>query len=391
MRTWIGALIILTILAAVPSEALNSGDDVLVPAVGRNRKLWRTDLYVMNPGNNTAQVTVYFLVRNQANPNPAFITLSLAAGETEVLRDVILDKFGLEVGFGGFRVVADREIIVNSRIYAADDPATYGQGSEGVPVWAATIAGQTTDVVGLSQTTDFRSNIYVQAGSGGASINFSLRDPSGVELASTTLTLEQYEPYLERVTRMFDNLGNFPDATLTATVTSGSAVIGASKVDNNSDDPTTLESRAAGAPLDGTYQISVYETTLLAAGGRLVIQDGVVVEILGTYFNGDKVDENLESECKWIMGMGDEYTAMGVYEAVQSFLPANGGVTFEDTFYDEFNNLVGHMVWTMAFTVIDNMVLEGTVDAVGSQWTGENTGCNGTFPSLMMDGGKAND
>jgi len=48
------------------------------------------------------------------------------------------------------------------------------------------------------------------------------------------------------------------------------------------------------------------------------------------------------------------------------------------------------MTWTLTFDIDDNMDMTGTVDAVGSQWTGEDAGCNGTFPQLDMKGGKAN-
>jgi hypothetical protein len=41
------------------------------------------------------------------------------------------------------------------------------------------------------------------------------------------------------------------------------------------------------------------------------------------------------------------------------------------------------------FTVDDNLGFFGTVDAVGSDFTGEDTGCNGVFPTLDLFGGKS--
>jgi len=392
MRRLIPALMIMTALVAGSAEALNSGDDVLVPAVGRN-KLWTTDMYVMNFGNQTVDVTVYWLERNQANPTSTApqINFSLAPDETEVLDDLIFNEFAFDIAFGAFRVVATGEVIVNTRVYSTDvEGATSGQQSEGIPLWAATQAGQSTNVVGFSKSSDFRSNIYVQAGPNGAEIDFSLLDPNAMILGTASLSLDELEPYLEPVQILFDQVGNFPDATMRATVTSGSAVIGGSKVDEDSDDPTTLESRTAGGPLGGTYQISIYDSALLAAGGQIVIEDGLVVQILGTYFNYDKVDGSLNAECAWILGLGDDYTASATSEPWQSFLPAAGGYTFDDTYLNDDDSVFGKMTWTLTFDIDDNMDMTGTVDAVGSQWTGEDAGCNGTFPQLDMRGGKAN-
>lgn len=383
---------ILATTMAIPAEALNSADDILVPAVGRNKILWRTDMFVMNAGDQTVDVTVYWLERNQANPNPPSINFSLAPGETEVLDDVILNDFGFEVAFGAFRVVATGEVIVNTRVFATDGTVTYGQQSEGVPLWAATQEGQSTQVVGLTKSTAFRTNVYVQAGPDGVEIDFTLVDAAGTTIDTATLSLDELEPYLEPVQTLFSQATSFPYGTILASVTSGSAVIGASKVDNLTDDPTTLESRTAtGGPIDGTYQIAIYESSLLAAGGRLIIEDGLVVQILGTYFNYDKVDNEFIAECPWILGMGDDYTAAGTSEPWQSFLPAAGGFTFDDTYIDDGDqSVIGKMTWTVEFEIDDNMNLTGTVDAVGSEWTGEDTGCNGAFPQLVLQGGKEN-
>jgi hypothetical protein len=350
-------------------------------------------MYMMNFGNQTVDVTIYWLERNQANPisTAPKITFSLAPDETEVLDDLIFSEFSFAVAFGAFRVVATDEVIVNTRVYSTNtEGATSGQQSEGIPLWAATQAGQSTDVVGLSKSASFRSNIYVQAGPDGTEVDFSLLDPDGMILDTASLSLDEFEPYLEPVQALFDQAGNFPDATMRAMVTSGSAVIGGSKVDEDSDDPTTLESRTAGGPLDGTYQIAIYDSALLAAGGQIVIENGLVVQILGTYFNYDKVDGSLEAECAWILGLGDDYTASATAEPWQGFLPAAGGYTFDDTYLNDDDSVFGKMTWTLSFDIDDNMDMTGTVDAVGSQWTGDDMGCNGTFPQLDMKGGKAN-
>lgn len=383
-------LTVVALLLAAPALALNSGDDVLVPAATRSVP-WITDLYVMNPGSSTVSVTVYWLIRGQENTSPDSNTYDLLAGETMILDDVILSEFGFTGGgnaSGAFRVVSNgAPVIVNSRIYADRQTATFGQGFEGVPDWAATAAGQSTNAVGLTRNSRFRTNVYALAGANGASIDFSLLDPSGNTIASATLDLDAYEPYLRSVQQLFSGLGNFDDATLHASVTSGSAVIGASKVDNDDDtgDPTTLESAATsgGGSSDGYYHFGLYDSLLFAAGGYIEIVDGQVY-IVGTYMNFDKMEDDV-SVCLLIFPMYFD-GAVGGPLPVEDF---EDGVSFTEVYDDGFE-----MTYTVQFTLDSNMALEGTVTAQGSDFTfqdecGDDTGCNGTFPSLTLAGGKA--
>ena len=359
-------LAFLIVVATVPAFALSPGDTVVVPAAGRGAP-WGTDLYVMNPGSSSVDVTVYWLVRGEANTDPDAVDFALPAGDTMVLEDVIFNEFGLTEASGAFVVVSDGgEVIVNSRIFASDGTATFGQGFEGVPDWAATQSGSSTDVVGLSQNASFRSNVYATAGPDGASIDFTLRDPMGAELANATLDLAVWEPYLRRVNQLFPGLANFDNATLHAEITSGWAVIGASKVDNASTDPTTLESAATGGgsgSIDGVYQFALYDSLLFAAGGNLVISGGQVTAIVGTYFNYDKLD-GIDPACPVIFQWGPGLTPAPVADF-------SSGVTFADSYQPSGS---GIMTWTVQFVPGDGASLEGEVTAVGSEFSGEDAG-----------------
>jgi len=381
MRRLIITVVALALAAtAAPVFALQSGTDIIVPAAGRGAP-WGTDLYIANPGADTVTGSVYWLVRGVANPNPASFTFSLAPGETGVYEDVILAEFGLDSAGGAFYVTATGTIIVNSRIFATDGTATFGQGFEGVPVPAATQTGGTATVVGLSYNSAFRTNIYATAGADGATMELSLLDAEGVSFATANLVLGAWEPYLKGVQQVFTGVPNFDSGTLVAEVTAGSAVIGASKVDEVSDDPTTLESDATAggaASADGTYQISIYDTPEFASGGNFVIEDAILTEINATYFNWGKL-EGGEPACtlQFSWGLGMSPTPVADFAS---------GVTFDD---DYTSTDSGVMTWTVTFTVEDNMVIDGTVEAVGSDFTlPDELGCNGTFPSLPLKGGK---
>ena len=372
-------LSLLLVLAAGSAVALSPGQEVIVPAAGRGAP-WGTDLYIMNPGTSTVSVTVSWLVRGSSNTNPDSFTISIMAGETAVLEDVIFNDFGLDEAGGAFLVEADGgDVIVNSRIYASEGGATFGQGFEGVPTWAATQEGQFTDAVGLTFNSDFRTNIYATAGADGASIDFSLLDPDGIEFATTTLNLDEWEPYLRRVNQLFQGVANFDNATLHAEVTAGSAVVGASKVDNASTDPTTLESAATGGGggVSGTYQMSLYDSLAFAAGGNLVVAGGDVNAINGTYFNWDKLNGS-DPACTLIFQWGQGLSPTPLADFAD-------GVTFADSYASTGG---GVMTWTVQLEPGEGSTLEGTVTAVGSEFTGIDDGCNGNFPPLTLMAGK---
>jgi len=367
--------------SAGPVMALSSGTDLIVPAAGRGAP-WGTDMYVANPGDGTVSGTIYWLVRGQTNPNPVSITFELEPGETAVYEDIILADFGLESANGAFRVTADGPVIVNTRIFASDGSSTFGQGFAGIPAAAATPAGSSATVVGMSYTSAFRTNIYATAGANGATATLRLMAPDGSMIASATLELGVFEPYLQRVDRVFSGVGNFDNATLVVQVDDGSAIFGASKVDNATTDPTTLESDAAagggGASVDGTYQISIYDSALFAAGGNIVIADGIITEINGTYFNWDKLDGG-EPACTLQF-------LWGLYLSPTPLTDFASGVTFSD---DYSTTGSGEMEWTVSFTVENNMSITGTISAVGSNFTAsDELGCNGDFPPLVLEGGK---
>ena len=238
-------------------------------------------------------------------------------------------------------------------------------------------------MVGLTYNSSFRTNIYATAGANGATLALDLVDPEGSSFASANVTLAAWEPYLKRVDQLFIGVANFDNATLVAVVTAGSAVVGASKVDNASTDPTTLESDATAggsASMDGTYQISIYDSADFAAGGNFVIEDGILTEINGTYFNWDKL-EGGDPACTLQFAWGDSISPTPVADFAS-------GVTFSDSYVPSGS---GVMTWTVTFTVQDNMVIDGTVAAVGSDFTDPaELGCNGTFPALDLNGGKMN-
>ncbi len=362
----------LLLAVTVPCLALNPGSDVLVPAAALEGT-WVTDLYVLNPGSTAVSVTVSWLERNQTNPTPAVSTnFDLQPGATKVMENLIADPLGLPDGStGAFRVTADGLVVVNSRIFSLSDGTTFGQGFEGIPAPQATAAGESTAVVGLTRNASFRTNFFALAAANGATMTVSLRDPDNQELAARQYTLGVYEPMLGPISSIYD--GDFASATLLVQVSSGSVIVGASKVDERSGDPTTLESWLVGGgelAAAGTY----YGVTGGADGalGGLIIEvdQSAALESLRFTFTSP--------EC------GIAVEARGVFAEPVPLTDLAGGISFSNS-YDPY----GVFDWTVSLSErVSGLNFTGTIEAVGSGWSSDLIECNGPQSGASINLGK---
>ncbi len=338
MRRTVFAVTLVALLAmAAPALALNPGSDIFVPAAAR-AGAWVTDLYIFNPGDSAAAVSVYWLPRDTDNSGASPVNFTVNAGQTLILQDVISTTFGLDSAGGAFRITSDADVVANCRIYSTDGSATFGQGFEGVPASAALAAGGSTDIVGLAQNDAFRSNFFaVNTGSEAASITFTLTDPSGNQLASRAYTLPPYSAFYRNIT----DLGgpSFDAGTLHAEVTAGQAIVVGSKVDNASGDPTTLESWWAlgsgggggGGGACGGDGIYVGYTNYTYVGGLLVVVENNAI----TYMQGANVlfsPDDGGMNCANVFGWGWEpdtpvaIAADGTFTASFQVEYSSGGV-----------------------------------------------------------------
>jgi hypothetical protein len=388
MRRLITLIVCVAMLAASSVFAISASDDLLSAAAARTSR-WTADLYIVNPGTTDATVNVMWLERGQANTNPQTESFEVLAGETLILDDVIRNTFGMNNATGALRITADGgEATANLVVYtgAGSASGTYGSGFEGIPTSSATSAGESTTLSGLQLNDDFYTNLFATAGANGATIDLSLIDPNGTVLDTAQIVLEAYEPWLTAVSDFWD-VADFDNGTALASVSAGSMVMLGSKIDRTSKDPTTLEQEfgAGASSVDGTYEFTVWDINY-AAGGTMLIENGLVEVIVGTYMNYQKVDGGGQPECEVIWQWGHDFPLAGV--PVEDF---ETGYEFTDGYFDQSDFPEGgDIMWTVTFTVDDNVGFYGSVVAVGSGFTGSYSGCNGEFPELQMYGGKEN-
>jgi hypothetical protein len=284
-RTSIALVVILTALVG-PLAALTPGTDVLVPAVALAGD-WRTDLYLFNHGTETANVTVYLLVRDQANPAPESQSFVIPAGEAAALENVLADTFGLTSFAGAFRVTSDYKVVVNSRIYNFKEGVSFGQGFEGIPRCMAVLEGDSTHIVGLAKNANFRTNLVMIDATGDtdasapSQVRVTLSDAQGNQVASKEIALDGFEPFLKRIDSgdVFGaGLADFDYGTLHCEVLSGAVIFAASKVDNDSatGDPTTLAAWSPGC--DEPEPEPTSDVYLYSAAGEDDLEDVSIEE-----------------------------------------------------------------------------------------------------------------
>jgi len=243
MRFTTVLLVVVLTMSTASVVALTSGTDVVVPAAvrggGFGGSVWTTALYITNPGSDELTVTVMWLVRGQANPQPVETTLTIAAGATKVLADAPLELFALDDGAGAFRVRADQPLVVTSAILNLAGGNEYGQGFEGISLAKAVTADVASRIPGVKATSGHRTNVYlIDAWGLGSKVTLTAVDPSGAVLGQKTYVLGAHMPVLEPLSAL--GVTQATDATIVVSVEEGAVIAGASRINSSSGDPLTL-------------------------------------------------------------------------------------------------------------------------------------------------------
>ncbi|HNX49779.1 MAG TPA: hypothetical protein PKL08_06430 [Thermoanaerobaculaceae bacterium] len=265
-----------------------SGTDVYLPSVARipgsAGSSWYSTVWVYNPNPTPAQVQIYFHERLNANPSPLVRTRTLAAGETQRYTNAVQTLFGVEKA-GAMRFVSTSKIVVNGRIYTVptgafgsvgEDKDSTGQFFAGIPASFAIGSGQSTQLLGMYQTTPFDSSQF--------RYNFGLVETAGASCTvrvtvmtatDTVVTFKDY-PIGAHGAAQYQAKSEFPgvsteNARLKVEVRSGSGKVIAfgSGLANRSNDPSTFEmafrDELLGGGTGGLTEVS-HDATLTGTG-----------------------------------------------------------------------------------------------------------------------------
>ena len=297
--------VLLAVLVASSALATTPGTDLYVPAVGHGvgavvngiQAWWRGDVWVFNPSTTQpATVDIFLLLRNQANPNPDSRRITVKAGETRYLDDIVYNTFGADNTYGGLRIVSNIPVVVSGRSYdknvtvTGKGQGTAGQFFSGIPASLAIGLGDSTDVIGLDQdgfqtSGTWRSNLaFVETTGNPVDLTISRLDSGGNVLGSIPYHLEgrQVSQINYVVTAIVMNsYGTNQRVHVAVTGGTGRVIVNASRMDNRTGDPATVE--MVGGGREGTYlckqEKTVYDTpiTLTVAGGAVTAIDATIV------------------------------------------------------------------------------------------------------------------
>ncbi len=211
---------------------------------GLNNTRWTTDLELHNQGTTASSVRVELLRRDQANPSPEGVSVSLDPGESLRLANPLQGLFSFS-GAAALRITpSGGEVAASSRTYNTAASGTFGQFIPGTPLDSAVQAGQQARLVQLSRSADrstgFRTNLgFVNLADVVAEVLVRLYRGNGSLLGQTSVTLGGWEH--RQLTDVFglvtggDVDGGY--AVLTTSSPGARFVAYASVVDNRSGDP----------------------------------------------------------------------------------------------------------------------------------------------------------
>jgi hypothetical protein len=232
------------LFVATAANAAYSSRRVVMPIVGRVTGTggleYRTTLWITNRADKPLRARVSFLPRGQANPEPAFRDVDVAADRTVQLDNVTETLLHAPGKLGALLIEADGPIACSARVAAA----AQGGGFTAIPIELAIPRGGSTLLQGAGSGVngEFRYNVHlVETNRSAIEAVVSLVDANGRELGSKPVILRELEALTIPVAQLAASVP--PEATVRIRVTRGSGklVAAGSRIVVASLDPTSFE------------------------------------------------------------------------------------------------------------------------------------------------------
>lgn len=235
-------IVLLTLLFTSATHAQLSpiGADAIVPVVGSTRGQsnanFKTELQLNNPTN--AQITgwlIFHPMGQSASQSDPVLRYELAAHATRSFADVLADLGA--TGLGSLDVFVDRGVVptVVARAYDDQTTGTTGVTVPLVPASAVLIRESVAALIAPRDTTRFRFNVGVRSLGDGATLNLITRNASGTQrhFRSVTYATNFFE---QAPGDVFAGIALQPNDSIEIEVVTGSAIVYATSVDNQTND-----------------------------------------------------------------------------------------------------------------------------------------------------------
>ena len=308
---------------------------------GFNDTQWRTSLEVCNFGGVSRSIELGFLHRDQGNPVPDAVELTLASGQCVNYPDAVVSIFGYDEAVGTIRLVADGDgVVAVARTYNDTPDGTYGTALGSNPVEEAAADGASTVLVHLAQSASdsegFRTNLdLLNVTDLEIAVEIALYTSAGSHYGTLSTTLEPFEYSQEtRVFRQVSGDEVTDGYAVVRTATPGGAVMAAaSLVDNRTGDTTTISGSAVPTTerwLDAVNMGTVINTSqsewypVLARDGSFMI---FVSDRFGGYGSGDLyISRFVNGEWQAPQNLGPDVNSSGFESA--PYLSADGSTLY---------------------------------------------------------------
>jgi hypothetical protein len=184
---------------AVRGQLMGSGNATYFPVAGnvtgQNNTKFVTDMRIVNPGAETATVSLEFI---QSSPDGAAgpaktRSTTVPAGGQLVLDNVTEDFLGIPGVLGAIRLVSDQEVRADIRVI--NDQRPVNAGTTGFAIEGQGFDGARTEGVlpFLSQAADFRTNIgHFNPNAFGIEVTFTAHGTDGSVLGTVTASVPAY-------------------------------------------------------------------------------------------------------------------------------------------------------------------------------------------------------
>jgi hypothetical protein len=203
---------------------------------------WQTDLSIRNTGSTSATVTIKFLGHSGDGRSGPERNVTLAAGQTQTWRDILLSLFNLSSEYGPILIRSTSpSLAVLGQTWTSGGGGTYGQS---VPVLSTgeLIGSTPRSILGVRQDTFFRTNLMLaNATETTTSVTVQLVSTGGAVLATKTVSLGPLSRAQYNVGSDFGYTSLADGVFVISSPTAGAAVGAyASVIDAGTADPRTL-------------------------------------------------------------------------------------------------------------------------------------------------------
>jgi hypothetical protein len=219
------------LLAALP------GTDTVVPVAARIQGLgsppsqFFTTLWLTNQSSTTSTTVSIELYQRDVATNPtATATVTLAPSETQRIDNAIERLFGISGVAGSLRIRSSEKVLASTRTYnlppGGTEKDTTGQYFAGAPVEFAIGAGETSEIHGIVQDDESRSNFgLVEVAGQPVTVQAVLKDGMGSVIGSKDYELPAHGQTQKAVTDISPSITGVSNAVIELSVTGGTGKV----------------------------------------------------------------------------------------------------------------------------------------------------------------------